>query len=130
MLHLSVSKYGSHPTGQLLVAYTMNLLHQSGYEPTIGDLCRATNLPKSSVSRYVSWQIKEGYALEAIDPNDRRIRRLKQTEKGRTETSSMVKDLAVTFSHVDEVVERIEAGTAADPEKILARMEEFAKTFK
>ena len=82
------------------------------------------------MSRYVSWQIKEGYALEVIDPNDRRIRRLKQTEKGRTETSSMVKDLAVTFAHVDEVVERIEAGTAADPGKILARMEEFTKAFK
>ncbi len=130
MLHLSVSKYGSHPTGQLLVAYTMNLLHQSGYEPTIGDLFRATNLPKSSLARYVSWQIKEGYVLEVIDPNDRRMRRLKQTKKGRTETSSMAKDLAMTFAHVDEVVERIEAGTAADPEKILARMEEFSKAYK
>jgi DNA-binding MarR family transcriptional regulator len=127
MLHLAVCQYGSHPMGQILVAYTANILHQSGYDPTIGDLSRATGLPKSSISRYVAWQIAHDYAEEIIDPNDRRLRRLKQTKKGRIEMRVMLQELADAFSHIDQVIKRIGTGVAGDPEKILSRMEELTK---
>ena len=74
ILHLMLSRYGSHPMGQLLVALTMVFLNERGMPPTLTDLCRATGLPKSSVSRYVAWQIDQGLAKETVDPNDRRKR--------------------------------------------------------
>ena len=129
LIHLSVCRYGSHPTGQLLTAYTMDLLIEAGYEPTISDLCRATGLPKSTISRYVSWQIHHGYAREVIDPHDRRVRRLQQTKKGRSEMARTKKDLAEAFSHADEVIDRITSGAVADPEAILMRMEKLTQHY-
>jgi DNA-binding MarR family transcriptional regulator len=130
MLHLSVCRHGNHPMGQMLVAYTMNLLHENDYEPSIGDLKRATGLPMSSVSRHISWLISNDYAQEIIDPSDRRSRRLRQTEKGRTEMLLMIQDLNEAFSHVDQVIKRIDSGTVSDAEKILARMEALTKEYR
>jgi DNA-binding MarR family transcriptional regulator len=63
----------------------MVFLNERGMPPTLTDICRATGLPKSSVSRYIAWQIDQGLAKENVDPNDRRKRYLVQTRKGRTE---------------------------------------------
>ena len=83
ILHLLTARYGNYPMGQLLVALTMVFLNERGMPPTLTDLCKATGLPKASVSRYVSWQLSQGLAKETVDPKDRRRRLLVQTRKGK-----------------------------------------------
>ena len=85
MVYMSVHRYSSNPTGELLTVMTFSLLNKIGYHPTVSDLSRITGLNKSSVSRYVTRQMQQGYLREDIDPADRRLRRLVPTTKGRTE---------------------------------------------
>ncbi len=85
MIYMSVHRYDSRPTGELLTVMTIALLHQADYDPTTGDLVEITGLAKSSVARYVSRQMKIGYLTEDVDPQDRRLRRLRPTAKGRKE---------------------------------------------
>ena len=85
MVHLAVHRYGSHPTGELLIVLSIMLLERAGANPTVSDLAEITGLPKSSVSRYVSTEINTGFLEEAIDPQDRRRRYLKPTAKARKE---------------------------------------------
>ena len=83
MIYMSVHKYDSHPTGELLTVMTIALLHKVGYNPTISDLVEMTQLKKTTVSRYVSRQMKEGFLTEVVDPKDRRRRRLHSTQLGK-----------------------------------------------
>lgn len=84
-LHLSVHRYGSVPTGELLTIVTIVVLDQADYHPTVTDLADITGLPKSSISRYVSDQMSHGFLEEYIDPEDRRRRRLRPTPAAVTE---------------------------------------------
>ena len=83
MVYTTVHRYGSNPTGALLTVMTVLLLDRAGYSPTTADLVEITGLPKSSVSRYVSRQMKAGYLTEVVDPQDRRRRFLRPTPKAR-----------------------------------------------
>ena len=83
LLYTNVHEYGTTPTGGLLVVMTILLLDRAGYSPTIADLIEITGLPKTSVSRYVSAQMKAGYLKEVINPEDRRRRFLRPTSKAR-----------------------------------------------
>jgi len=83
MVYMSVHRYDSPSTGELLMVMTIALLHKAGYDPTILDLVEITGLNKSNVSRYVSRQIKEGFLTEVVDPQDRRRRRLRSTQLGK-----------------------------------------------
>ncbi len=103
ILHMLTARYGNYPMGQLLVALTMVFLNERGTPPTMTEICAATGLPKSSVSRYVSWQIKHGLAREKIDPNDRRQRRLVQTAKGKAEWTWQVEQLGELFDEIGEL---------------------------
>lgn len=103
ILHMLTARYGNYPMGQLLVALTMVFLNERGTPPTMTEICAATGLPKSSVSRYVSWQIKQGLAREKIDPNDRRQRRLVQTAKGKAEWKWQVEQLGELFDAIGEL---------------------------
>ncbi len=85
LVQLAVHRYGSHPTGELLIVLTIVLLDQAGYHPTVTELAEITRLPKSSVSRYVSTEMSAGFLEEAIDPRDRRRRLLRPTDKARAE---------------------------------------------
>lgn len=87
-MHLSVHRYGSLPTGAVLVILTIVVLHQAGYHPTVTDLAEITGLPKSSISRYVSEQMAAGFLEEYIDPGDRRRRRLRPTHQAVHELKS------------------------------------------
>ncbi len=98
ILHLITARYGNYPMGQTLVALTMVFLNEQGLPPTLTDLCEATGLPKASVSRYVSWQLREGLCEEHIDPADRRRRLLIQTEKGKAEWEWQIKELNKVFA--------------------------------
>ncbi len=103
ILHLLTARYGNHPMGQLLVALTMVFMNERGTPPTMTEICAATGLPKSSVSRYVSWQIEQGLAREEVDPNDRRRRRLVQTPKGKAEWRWQVKQIGQLFDEISEL---------------------------
>jgi len=97
LVQMAVHRYGSHPTGELLVVLTIVLLDQLGYHPTVTELAEITNLPKSSVSRYVSTEMNTGYLEEIIDARDRRRRLLRPTEKAREEQAwhrEQVRDVA------------------------------------
>ena len=123
ILHLITGTYGNYPAGQLLIALTMVFLHQRGMNPTLSDLCKATGLPKATVSRYVSWQLKEGLAEEVIDPHDRRRRILLQTDKGRTAWRWQAEQMQKLFREVDEWdVPDFREDSGVDPAIILATM--------
>ena len=100
ILHMITNAYGNYPAGQLLVALTMVFLHNRGMNPTLSELCEATGLPKATVSRYVAWQLRNGYAKEEIDPHDRRRRVLMRTEKGRREFEWQNEQISDLFKDV------------------------------
>ncbi|MAF83760.1 MAG: hypothetical protein CL797_06610 [Chromatiales bacterium] len=103
ILHLITSRYGNYPMGQTLVALTMVFLNERGMPPTLTDLCEATGLPKASVSRYVSWQLREGLCEERVDQADRRKRMLVQTEKGKAEWDWQIRELGKVFADAAEM---------------------------
>jgi|GEM_PF-1762621 len=93
IMHLYMSRYGSIPIGQMLVELTTIVLNELGRPPTVTDLCEATGLPKSSISRYISAQMKANMVSEVIDPQDRRRRKLVLTEDGMDERRWQVKQV-------------------------------------
>jgi len=87
LLEFNVSRYGSFPTGQLLIVLTFVLLDEAGYFPTVTELAEITGLPKSTVSRYISTELSKGDLEEVIDPRDRRRRRLRRSQKAHEEAN-------------------------------------------
>jgi DNA-binding MarR family transcriptional regulator len=85
ILQMFLARYGSVPLGQLLVSMTTVVLNELGRAPTVTELCEATGLPKSSISRYISAQMELDLLTETIDPRDRRRRLLSLTETGQAE---------------------------------------------
>jgi len=85
MLSLAVHRYGSSPSGQLLVVISMIILDRYEYQPTVTELADITQLPKSSISRYVAAEMNAGMLEEFIDPHDRRRRRLRPTPRAKEE---------------------------------------------
>ena len=124
ILHLLTARYGNYPMGQMLVALTMVFLNERGKPPTMTELCRATGLPKASVSRYVSWQIEHGFAEEQVDPDDRRRRRLVQTQKGREERVWQSRAMKRLFAEIDSLGPKLRS---RDAEELLSRMIELTQ---
>lgn len=123
IIHLYMSRYGSIPLGQMLVELTTTVLNELGRPPTVTDLCDATGLPKSSISRYISAQMKSGMVAEVIDPNDRRRRKLVLTDKGLTERRWQVKQVRKIIDNVmswDQKNQR--ANQRLDPDQEFDRM--------
>ena len=128
ILHLMTSSYGSHPTGQIVIALTLAILHRRGYLPTEKEVAAATGIPSSNVSRYISWQLKKGLLEEIIDPSNRRVRHLRQTKEGRVEMEWLNRQLDNVWHEIDEIAERIIRQQAEDdPEMILGRMTELTR---
>ncbi len=103
-LQLSVHRYGSGLTGEVLVVMTIVILDRGDRHPTVSELASITGLPKSNVSRYGSRQLEVGHLTEVIDSQDRRVRRLYPTEEGRKEQkwiSQQVSDVAETIGRND-----------------------------
>lgn len=126
ILHLLTARYGNYPMGQLLVALTMVFLNERGTPPTMTEICAATGLPKSSVSRYVSWQLDQGLAREQIDPDDRRQRRLVQTAKGKSEWLWQVTQLDNLFDEIGELDNSFRlSDNRPNAEELLAQMIEI-----
>lgn len=127
ILHLITARYGNHPMGQTLVALTMVFLNEQGLPPTLTDLCEATGLPKATVSRYVSWQIREGLCEEHIDPADRRRRLLIQTAKGKGEWEWQIEELGTVFADAARMYRESLSHGAMSAEVLLAMMKELTK---
>ncbi len=100
VLHMFLARYGSVPLGQLLVGLTATHLNELGQAPTVTELCEATGLPKSSISRYISAQMEQGVVSETIDPEDRRRRMLDQTEAGRRERRWQIQQMRQILTEV------------------------------
>ncbi len=84
-LQLTVHRYDNSRTGEVLVVMTIVILDRAGRNPTVSELASITGIPTSNVSRYVSHQLERGDLEEIIDPQNRRLRRLRPTEAGREE---------------------------------------------
>lgn len=90
MLSFHAHRFGGRPIGEVLVSWTTIMLMDSGFRPTIGDIARASGMPRPTVSRYVDHQIQEGWAKERVNPQDRRRRELYLTETGAKELEFIV----------------------------------------
>ncbi len=109
-----MARYGSPPMGQALTGMTATILNEMGHAPTVSELCAATGLPKSSISRYISAQMQQGIVREAIDPQDRRRRMLLPTEEGQ-------KERAWQIAQMREILQEVRAwdeAQAADAQEI------------
>lgn len=113
LIEIMVSRYGSFPTGHLLTVLTLVLLDRAGYAPTVGELADITGLPKSTVSRYISIDMKTGFVEEVINPEDRRQRRLHPTQKSRDEQAWQMKKILNVLDMSKKVYDGL--GETADP---------------
>ena len=106
--HLAVHRYSGSLTAEVLMVLTIMVLDHSGKNPSISELADLTGLPKSSISRYVSHQLKIGHLQEKVDPQDRRRRVLLPTETGRKEQEwlrAQVSEMSGTVT--EDPVERL-----------------------
>lgn len=123
IMHMYMARYGSIPLGQMLVELTTIVLNEMDRPPTVTDLCDATGLPKSSISRYISAQMTQGMVAEVIDPNDRRRRKLVLTDKGKDERRWQVKHVRKIMEDVQVWDEKTQKnGGAVDPDIEFERM--------
>jgi DNA-binding MarR family transcriptional regulator len=123
IMHMYMARYGSIPLGQMLVELTTVVLNELGRPPTVTDLCDATGLPKSSISRYISAQMTQGLIAEVIDPADRRRRKLILTDKGKEERKWQVKHVRKILEDVKNWDEKAAGeGHALDPDHEFDRM--------
>jgi DNA-binding MarR family transcriptional regulator len=74
--------FSRRPIGEALASWTTILLIENGHDPTIGDIARASGLPRATVSRYVQHQLHSGWLEECVNLNDRRRRELQLTPAG------------------------------------------------
>ncbi len=103
MVSLAVHRYGSAPSGQLLIVLSLIILDRYGYQPTVTELADITQLPKSSVSRYVAAEMNAGMLEEFIDPHDRRRRRLRPTAKAKSEQQWHAETVRVIHEQMREI---------------------------
>lgn len=109
MLSLAVHRYGSSPSGQLLVVISLIILDRYGYQPTVTELADINQLPKSSTSRYVAAEMNAGMLEEFIDPHDRRRRRLRPTAKAKEEQAWHAKTVLSIHEQMKEIGQAIDS---------------------
>ncbi len=100
--HLAVHRYSGSLTGEVLTVLTIMILDRAGTHPSITELAEFTGLPKSTISRYVSNQLKVGHLQEKVDPQDRRRRVLSPTDAGRKEQEwlrDQISEMAESIGH-------------------------------
>jgi len=128
VLQLFLARYGSVPLGQLLVSMTTVVLNELGRAPTVTELCEATGLPKSSISRYISAAMEQDMVAETIDSEDRRRRMLSQTDAGKTERRWQIRQIRKILEEAsDWDRQREAAGGALDPEAELEAMKQVSR---
>jgi len=83
-------RFGGRPLPEALVSWTTIILMNSGVRPTIGEIAKASGMPRPTVSRYIDHQIQQGWAEERVNPENRRRRELYLTEAGAQELEFIV----------------------------------------
>jgi len=68
-------------TNFMMFLCAASVLHQNG-NMTMGDLTRATSMPKSTTTRMVNWMVEKGYVDRFEDAKDRRVVRVRLTVSG------------------------------------------------
>ena len=127
VMQMFLARYGSVPLGQLLVSMTTVVLNELGRAPTVTELCEATGLPKSSISRYISAQMEQNVLTETIDPHDRRRRLLSQTDAGKAERRWQVRQMRKILEQVCDWDRVREAGSQIDIDDELEAMKAIAR---
>jgi DNA-binding MarR family transcriptional regulator len=120
MIHMTVHRYDTNPTGEALVVMTILLLDQLDCSPTISELTEITGLQKSSVSRYVSRQLDRGHLSEVIDPEDRRRRYLCPTSAGGKEQQWYKDQVRELANMAEQIVHGM--GESGDPGEDLKKI--------
>lgn len=87
-----------------LIFVRMGRLLYNGKPLTMGELSEKLMIENYTATRLVSWWVKKGLAERLGDPNDRRIVRVIQTEKGR-QFHAIIEDIIVR--RVQKVLERL-----------------------
>lgn len=82
MVGYSAHRFRGRPIAEVLASWTNIMLMHRGVHPTVGDIARASGLPRATVSRYVDHTIQQGWAEERVNQQDRRRRELYLTETG------------------------------------------------
>jgi DNA-binding MarR family transcriptional regulator len=90
MISYHAHRFGGRPIAEMLVSWSMIMLADRGVAPTIGELAKATGMPRPTVSRYINHQIEVGWIEERVDATNRRRRELLQTELGAQELEHMM----------------------------------------
>lgn len=90
MVSFHAHRFRGRPIAEVLASWTNILLIHEGFNPTIGDIAKASGLPRATVSRYVNSTIEHGWAEERVNPRDRRRRELHLTESGTQELEFIV----------------------------------------
>lgn len=127
IMQMFLARYGSVPLGQMLVSMTTVVLNELGRAPTVTELCEATGLPKSSISRYISAQMEQDLVTETIDPQDRRRRMLGQTDTGKAERRWQVRQMRKILDSVCDWDHARAAGGQINPDDELEAMKAVAR---
>jgi len=90
MLRCHAHRFAGRPIAEVLVFWTTILLLDGGARPTIGDIAKASGVPRPTVSRYIDRTIQRGWVEERVNPRDRRRRELHLAEKGVKELEAMI----------------------------------------
>lgn len=97
MVSFHAHQFRGRPIAEVLASWTNILLLHKGLNPTIGDLAKASGLPRATISRYVSSTIQNGWAEELVNPRNRRRRELHLTEAGAKELEAIVEFFHAEF---------------------------------
>ncbi len=80
--HLKKSSHAS-PEDRIFLFRILAILQHSETPPTMGELSAQLEIPLSSVTRMVDGLVRTKFAERCDDPDDRRIVRLRITDRGR-----------------------------------------------
>ena len=100
MLYKIMNRYEGNTAAELLTLATISLLDKADYGPTITELVELTGVPKTRVSRYVSRAVQRGILAEVVDLEDRRLRHLRLTAKGRSKGACPLRRVSFCVARV------------------------------
>jgi len=128
-LNYHAHQYGGRPIGEVFVSWTTILLMDRGVQPTIGEIAEATGMARSTVSRYVDHQIRQGWIEECVDKTDRRRRELYLSDTGVHQLEKIVEFFHEMFREMATgAFANRESSQGADLIQRLARMTARVKT--
>jgi len=116
-------RFGTSPIAEVLVSWTTIMLISGGYHPTIGDIARATGLPRPTVSRYIKNTVDSGWAEERVNVQDRRRRELYMTENGWRELGFIVE----YFKDMYQFMAATRSGESGNGTDLLERMTQLSE---